>query len=327
MSPTPSAATILATPPAAAVALFPGDADAVRAGFHALALLWHPDRSRDPLADAVFTHLVALRDAALGRAIGGAPAGTCGAEGGERALRRHGFELGELLVRADALAWCLDPAHSDLARRGLARIASLPFADGGMRGEMRALLPEVRTVAETGEGIVVAMRRDPGSVLLRDLLAHAGGTLPPRHAAWITSGLHHLACYLGFAGLVHGDIGPDTVLVAPERHAVALPGGWWYATPAGASLDALPLRTAELLPPRALDAGVADPAIDRLLIRATARALADPAAQPEPVRRWLREEGFAGPVEEYRRWREVLRAGFGPRRFATLPITADQVYR
>ncbi|ONG58146.1 hypothetical protein BKE38_03390 [Pseudoroseomonas deserti] len=327
MPASPTASALLAVPLEDAARLFPGDAAAVRAGYHRLAIQWHPDHCQAPMADAVFSHLTRLRDAALRGLADAAPEVL---PGGRRfqPRRRHAIETGTLLVGDAAWAWVIEPGQADLARNAAARIAGLRFADAAMRAQMAPLLPQVLSMDEGIEGTALLMRREPTDILLRDTVEAAGGALGPRHVAWICSGLLHLACFLAVNRLVHGDIGPESVCIAPESHRVGLPGGWWYATPEGAPMPALPLRSVDVAPAALLDDGLADPALDQALIRRTGREIAGPlAALPPPLADWLGQERFSDAVTEYGRWQQVLEASFGPRRFAVLDLDARSIYR
>ncbi|WP_419898918.1 hypothetical protein [Roseomonas sp. USHLN139] len=327
MPASPTASAILAMPLEAADRLFPGDAAAVRAGYHRLAIQWHPDHCRAPMADAVFSHLTRLRDTAL-RALADAAPELLPGNVRFQPRRRHATETGTLLVGDEAWAWVVEPGQADLARNAVARIGGLRFADAAMRAQMAPLLPQILSVGEGMEGTALLVRREPTEILLRDAVQAAGGALGPRHVAWVCSGLLHLACFLAVNRLVHGDLGLDSLCIEPASHRVGLPGGWWYATPEGAPMPALPLRSVDVAPAALLDEGLADPALDQALIRRTGREIAGPlAALPPPLAAWLAQESFSDAVTEYGRWQQVLEASFGPRRFAVLDLDARAIYR
>ena len=70
-----SAAAILALSPSQAGRIFSGVPDFIRRQWRTQARHWHPDRhAGDATASAVFQHLQALRDAALGRFAADSPA-------------------------------------------------------------------------------------------------------------------------------------------------------------------------------------------------------------------------------------------------------------
>src|SRR5258707_10974722 len=134
---------------------------------------------------------------------------------------------------------------------------------------------------------------------------------------------------------MHGGIGPHSVFLSPKAHSVALLGGWWYATPIGAKLAALPERALRVLPPVVADSKIAAGAIDLELIRLTGREmLADPsgvkllreARVPKPFATWLNHPPAANAFADYQSWEAARDAGFGPRRFVELGIDPDAVY-
>jgi len=157
-----------------------------------------------------------------------------------------------------------------------------------------------------------------------------GGSVDPRHVAWMMSSLHHIACYLTYARTTHNAISPDTCFLSPRRHAVSLLGGWWFSTASGERLRAMPTWSLRNVPQKIIDTQVGDPRIDLTLIRAVGMYLLGPdgmAKAPAAMRRFLE-----GPVVEdafkiYRTWIEqVLQESFGDRRFVDLRLGSDQIY-
>ena len=316
---------ILNLNPVEAGLLFPGDATAVADRFRELAKAWHPDRNRDPKAVEVFGRIVELHQAALGR-LARRP-------GGERSfttregrtfrlrwLTRHTFETGELFVGERHVAYLVDPDAADLARR--AALHTYRFPDERMRAEMERFLPRRITLLDTGEGFAFVHAKRPDQVLLADLLRL--GPVDSVHAAWMTTRLLNLACWLNFAGLAHGALGPEFLLVSPERHEVALTGPMLCATAFGMPLDVLPGRTCALLPRLALPGACADSRIDPELVRLTLReALGDPAGTrlaadsliPRPFADWLRLPSAGDAQADFAGWEKAREASFGPRCF------------
>jgi hypothetical protein len=123
------------------------------------------------------------------------------------------------------------------------------------------------------------------------------------------------------------------VFVSPAHHAVAALGGWWYATPAGARLKALPSRTLGIAPSGVVRCKTADPRVDLDLIRALGREMlglprgAAPAAVPVPLETWLGLASNGSAGADYASWRRVLVEAFGARRFTPLNVGPDDVYR
>ena len=338
-----SAKQILRIPPSEPERLFPRDAAAAKAAFRHLAGRWHPDRCAEPRAVEVFQHLRELHKAAEARRRSGLWRGPGrleiraldGRSYKLRYLRRHGFELGELYVCRRTLAFVVDKAHEDLFANAERRIAGFPFAGPEMRREAERYLPHPRRTVETSSARILLLDKPEELVLLKDLLAHLGGRLEGRHAAWVISSLLSLACYLDYAGLVHGAIAPDSVFVSPRGHWAALLGGWWYALPGGARFVALPQRSSDLIDARSLALRTADQRADLVLIRALGREiLGDPAGArltaegrvPPAIANWLRMPSSGSAVDDYRSWQEALSAGYGARRFVELAVTPSDIY-
>jgi hypothetical protein len=320
-----TAAEILAIPPDAPQRLFQGDAAAVGTRFRRLAKIWHPESGDPARRDReVFQRLVELRraaDAAL-------------RDRRQGILRRHRFELGEMLVGRDRVTFHLRGEFADLQQAALAAIGALRVDRLRDPAQYRRMLPDVAEAVRGPAGPVLVLRKDPGLILLRDLLDHAGGRLPPRHAAWILTRLHNLACCLSYLGLTHSAIGPDSIFVEPRHHGVALLGGWFYAAPIGASMAGAPARTLAHAPSSLLRDRRGDPRVDLELVKATGREMlgaegfgldADPAV-PRALLDWLRTPTGGDAVADYAAWEQVRDSSLGPRRFARLETTPSDVY-
>lgn len=320
------AAALTALKPADARALFPGDRSAVAARFKELAKIWHPDRNRTARAAGVFAHVSGLHDRAV-RILEGAPAGQ------ERMFRtrdgrsfrlrwaaRHVTDLGEVLVGDRHVVHVVPADLDDLSARAASWTPA--YADPEMRTEMERFLPGVRSVLDTVEGRVFVESKTPDQVLLRNLMKT--GPVDPRHAAWMTTRLVNLACWLQWSGIVHGAIGPDTLLVSPEFHSVSITGPFLCSRPFGEDLDALPERTLRAAPRYAAAGAVADARLDPELVRQTVReVLGDPAGTslaadpdfPKPFANWLLMPAATGAQDDFLSWEAARDASFGPRRF------------
>lgn len=340
-----TAAGLLAIPADRPEKLFSGDDEADRGLYRTLAMEFHPDRH--PAYGEVFKHLAGLRAARDRQICDGTWCGAGRLElalgGGRRLkirfLRRYPFELGTLLIGARSITWQIRSEHRALYEQGVRTLKGLRFANRAMRDEMARVLPRIELEAETGEGPVLVLARGPDVMRLRDVLEHLGGTIPPRHVAWILGALHNLGAYLHWAGLTHNAISPDTCFISPRDHTGLLLGGWWYARPAGDAVTYLPGPSADvwrtILPPRVAAARRATPALDRELIRLVARTLlGDPGgtrllrdpAIPAPLRRWVTTPGDDDGIEDYANWARARDAAFGPQRFVTMDLTPQEMY-
>lgn len=327
-----TAAEILRLDPSQAARLFPGDAAAVARRYRRLAWEWHPDRNPAPQAAAVFARIAELHAVAV-RALAGPTREERFRTRDGRSFRfawrtRREGDAGEVLVGRRHIAHRVRPEADDLARRAAALV--LPFAGETMRAEMAPFLPRPITVLETAAGAVFVEAKAADEVLLGDLLKL--GPVEPRHAAWMTTRLLNLGCWLQWAGLAHGAIGPDCLLVSPTRHTVALTGPFLTAARFGEAPRALPERTLAELPWLHGHEAVVDGAVDPALIRLTVReALGDPAgmrlladpAFPAPFAAWLTLPAADGAQADFRAWEQARDAAFGPRRFIPWDFDPD----
>jgi hypothetical protein len=307
-----------------AALLFPGDADMIGRRYRRLAQLWHPDHNSAPEAASVFAHVAELHAAAR-RALKGPTDRERHFRTRDGRVRfawltRHVAECGEVLVGNRHVVHIVPPEAEDLARAAAGR--TFPFAHEAMREQFEPLLPRRVALLETEQGIVFVHAKAPDQVLLADLLKL--GPVEPRHAAWMVTRLMNLACYLQWAGIVHGAIDRHCVLISPRHHRICLTGPFLCAVAVNARPGALPERTLDELarleaPGATCDSGV-DPALIRLTIR---EALGDPAgtrlavdrAFPDPFALWLLMPGVDGAQADFRAWEQARDAAFGPRRF------------
>jgi hypothetical protein len=340
-----TAASLLAIPAARPDRLFSGDEEADRRLYRTLAMEFHPDRH--PTYGEVFKHLAGLkvtRDRQMDEGTWcGAGVQELALGGGRRLrirfLRRHAFELGTLLISARSITYLFRDEHRSLYAQGVRAIAGLRFANDAMRDGMSRFLPRIELQAETEEGPALVISRPPDVVRLRDVLDHLGGTMDPRHVAWILGTLHNTGAYLHWAGLTHNAIDLDSWFISPQHHAGHLLGGWWYARPAGETMTYLPGASAgvwrTILPPHVTAARRATPKLDRELIRLVGRTLlGDPggtrllrdAGIPEPLRRWVTTPGDDDGIQDYANWARARDAAFGRRRFIEMRVTPQEIY-
>jgi hypothetical protein len=342
-----SAPALLAIPEDRPERLFEGTFDEVRKAYRLLAMLWHPDRSCDPDAHAVFQHIKRMYEKLEQASRPGAGAGlaplTLTAVDGKtyeiNYLRSHPFELGTMYVANTVVAFVVDRVHADLVQNAERMIKDLRYADEAMRAQVASHLPAwpFAGAFQTGTAYVVVMRKRPDLLLLRDVLDHVGGRLDARHVAWVISSLLNLCCYFEYAGITHNALSIDTCFLSPPGHSVAVLGGWWYAARRGERMLAAPASTMEWAPYELLSTNEAGIRTDLELVRAIGRALlgdisgmrlAREGAAKQEMINWLRLPASDNPIEEYRTWREqVLHDSFGARRFVELPLTQSDIYR
>jgi hypothetical protein len=336
-----TAAEILKMSAAQATILFPGNEREIKKRFHSLAMTWHPDRSSDPKSEDVLQKLVELKEIAL---KGGVKAPTLEtllktADGKTfrlKFLKESITESGRTFIGAKTVSFLHGADLSDIGRAEKARVENLKFANDAMRKQMEILLPRAsKSDALEDGGHLTVMKRPGGSILLKDLIDHHGGQIPVKHVAWIVSGMMNIVCYMEWAGFVHGAIGPETLMIQPERHSVHLLGGWGFATRIGERPTALPGRTTEVYPRIAVKGQMATPEIDTTLVRSVALdclgkthggQLLTEGTVPKPFANWISLSPASRAMADYEAWMTALVESFGPRRFEKMSCTAAEIY-
>ncbi|MFI6516481.1 molecular chaperone DnaJ [Spirillospora sp. NPDC050679] len=305
------------------------DAEAARA-YRGLARLVHPDATGGRTREA-FDRLTALWEARRG-------AGTITTARGSYRLagRAARGDLADLFAardgrgRAALVKLPRDPGDNDLLEREAVALRQLP-KDGDGR-----FLPYVPRLLETFR------HRDPGTGALRRAnaiaaldgfhslaevrAAHPAG-LDPRDAAWMW---RRLLVALGFAhraGVLHGAVLPEHVLIHPVEHGLVLVD-WCYSVPgcyAGTDpsgrVPAMVDRYADRYPAEVPARQAASPATDLYMATLCMTDLIGDRA-PKQMRAFAR--GCLLPSQRRRpgdAWRllaefdELLERLYGPRRF------------
>ncbi|WP_019630958.1 hypothetical protein [Actinomadura atramentaria] len=243
--------------------LFGADAAEAERTYRRLARVLHPDA---PGGDAA--GFVRLGD--LWRAYRGARTIT---------TSRRAYRLGPPVARGDlavlyaapaddgtdaVLKMPRDPADSDLLEREAAALRRL-----AERGDPRYLpyVPRLvesfrhRDAATGAERRVNALNRLDGFVSLADVRTAYPAGLDARDAAWMW---RRLLVALGFAhraGVVHGAVLPEHVMIHPAEHGVVLVD-WCYSALDGDRVPALVARYADRYPPEVTGKRPAVPATD-----------------------------------------------------------------
>lgn len=166
-----------------------------------------------------------------------------------------------------------------------------------------------------------------GFVSLADVARAYPAGLDPRDAAWMW---RRLLVGLGAAhraGLVHGAVLPEHVLIHPAEHGLVLVD-WCYSVPTGGSVPALVERYREAYPPEVPARGSAGPATDLYLASGLMLALMGDRVHPA-LRRFADGCRLTSPrMRPDDGWRllteldDVLRSLYGPRRFRTFSVPA-----
>ncbi|RKR92289.1 hypothetical protein BDK92_6727 [Micromonospora pisi] len=304
------------------------------ATYRKMARLLHPDAApagETSTATAVFARLADLW------------AGHQGRGGPGLQTRRHRYTIGERFATGDLanlyrvrydgehalLKLPRQPASNDLLDREASALDTLR-----KRGEARHRAYAPRLVESfRHEDPVTGVRRtanvlahSPGLVPLTEVNRAYPDGLDPRDVAWIWRRLLVALGWAHRAGVLHGAVLPDHVLIEPERHGVVLVD-WCYSVGAdGGSVPALVARYRDWYPPEVARRGPAVPATDihlasrcmewlmgaradiALLRFVRGCTLRDPRRRPSDAWRLL------GELDE------LLERLYGPRRFRRLVL-------
>jgi len=286
--------------------------------YRRLARLTHPDACPgDGRAAAAFAKLAAL-------------------------WRRYGEEYGPLAARGDIanlyrvrpglLKLVRDPADNDLMRREAAALTQLRAE---VEPRLRAYFPrlvQTRRRQEPGSGIerhanVIGWL--PGVVSLAQVSAAFPAGVDARDAAWMWRRLLVAIGAAHRAGIIHGAVLPEHVLIQPAEHGLVLID-WCYSVPAPAGrlggapagrLGAVPGRYRAWYPPEVLARQAAGPDLDIWLATRCMTELIG-TALPDPLASFAAGCTLASPRRRPDdAWRllaefdDLLERLYGPRRF------------
>lgn len=299
---------------------------------------WHPDTCKEPDAVAVTQHLTRLRASFSGTAAALPPlrefTRADGGRFGLRPLSAYHDGSAEVLVCAHSVSRLFSADNADLADAALRAVSGFRFADSAMERDMRVSLPDApKTVALAGGGVLHTFPRRPDQVPLVDLI-RSKGPFRADIGAWVVSRLLHLLCWMDWAGIAHGGIAPETVLVSPARHEACLFGGWEFSAPLGNRPIALPDRTLRLFPSLTAPGTGLTAAVDAALVRETFFAVVGAphasallgGAVPAPLARWATFPAGGGARADAAAWKAALREAFGAPKFLDMGVDALTLY-
>jgi hypothetical protein len=320
---------------------FPADAAEAARHYRRLARLLHPDTAppgRADEAEAAFVRLTALwrrhtgAGPTLTTARGAYPLGPVLATGDLAVLRAGGPDTVLKIPRR--------PADNDLMGREADALTRLhTVADARHRAYAPRLVESFRHRGPDGtERRINALQRLRGFHTLAEVRALHPGGLDPRDAAWMWRRLLVALGWAHRAGIVHGAVLPEHVLIHPAQHGLALID-WCYSTERGDTVPALVERHRALYPSEVTGRRPATEATDIHLASACVGQLMGDRA-PKPLRAFLHgctlpAPGLRHGGPQARRphdaWRllaeldEVLERLYGPRTFRpfTMPGTDD----
>lgn len=313
--------------------LLPGGEEDVRNRFKDLAKVWHPDRNKSGEATQVFEHIKRCRDYLLSGAAKYVDLHANGRTQRYSFLSDHRMTDCRVLVGATTVSYLLTGEMQKWGKKVVKR--PWEFADDKQRGEMMRFLPEHHRIIDAKEGLLVSYRRQPGDVLLSDLVdyhARNRSRIPPLAVMWMVSGLLNIACYMEISRTAHCAFREEFLVVNLDKHEVRLEGPPLFAC----KFDARPkfalaetLRDFPVL--RTKDYVVRDSRLDLTLVRSlvmrllghrTARSLRADTDVPKGLIDWVVSPPLRTAVDDYVAWENMR----GKRAFHIYGLSARDVY-
>jgi hypothetical protein len=306
--------------------------------YRALAKALHPDRvpvDRIGEATAAFARLSTLWSGASQPTItSGRATYRIGALLGQDEIADYRAAAASMSATVDEVVLKIAhrPADNDLLRSEAVLLDRVRAAAGARH---EAYLPGLRESLEYRDEVsgadrtVIVFARLPGMVSLATVAAVHPDGLDARDVAWMWRRLLVAIGLAHRAGVVHGAVVPDNVLVEPSDHGLVLVN-WCYAVPASGTVPALLGRYRDWYAPEIARRGAATPGSDIYLATRCMVALMGEAAPPALgrfARGCLLPSAAARPDDAGRllaELDEVLGAVYGPRRYRpfVMPTTA-----
>lgn len=251
-------------------------------------------------------------------------------------LMESSFELGRCYVCNKHIIYLFNKDKEKYFKNAIEKIEGLKFADSRMEKEFSRAVPFIHTKGHLKSGeYYLVLKKEEDEYPLGCILECFKGKLPDRHAAWITSRLCNIACFLKYSDLVHNGISVENCLISPERHSIRLAGGWWYAVTTGMKMLGTTKEIFNIMPAAAKTNKTADSATDlesiRLLLRRllgeeNCRRLSLDTSIPKPFLDFVTAGSGDNAFEEMEKWDAALKKSYGKRKFIKLVVDKNQIY-
>jgi hypothetical protein len=235
------------------------------------------------------------------------------------------------LVRQGVMKLARDPADNDLMRREADALSRLRTQ---MDSRLLAFFPTLvaaprhrdpRSGAERQASVLGPL---PGFRTLAEVRAAFPGGLDPRDAAWMWRRLLVAVGAAHRAGVIHGAVLPEHVMIHPAEHGLVLVDWCYSTTGAPGRLPAIVARYRDWYPDEALAGHLAGPDVDIWL---ATRCMTDlvGGSMPKPMAAFASGCTLANPRrrpgdawELLAEFDEVLDRIYGPRRFRPFAMPA-----
>ena len=247
------------------------------------------------------------------------------------------FDLGMCYIGKEKVAWLINSEFEDLALNAIKTIESLKFADNNMKEQMKTFLPcIIRYKKLSNNKLLLLLKKDKNSILLKDISKFYNNKIDPKHVAWILGNCYNFSCFLTYNNLMYGAIDSNHLFVNPENHTVEFLGGWWFSCREGEKLKAINRLALDVAPLEIINDKKATYKLDLELIRLLGRTLLGDKNGihllkdkeiPVSLVIWLRNTaGKNNSFQEYEKWNDVLKQSFGVRRFIKMNLKTSDIY-
>lgn len=315
-----------------------------------LALLqsvWHPDKSKDPEANVVFDHIRKISRVAKDRieqdnwVIDGELTFREGTSTYTfRYLKKSTIEVGMMYIGHEKVIFVFDEEFNDLFENSVKRIQGIKYTNDHFKKEFQRFLPD-KTINKYNSDIgnILTIDKTKDIINLGDLLDFLPERkLHPRHVAWIVSATMNVLSFCAHSNICHNAITPESLFISTANHSVHLLGGWWYATPSGSKLIAIPTHNRPILPNKLFVDKIAKFEYDVIGLKATAiQCLGDTSLTgsklrldeciPPAMLHWLRQPPTSNTRNEYTNWIETLHDSYGKRKFFRFETNITKLYK
>lgn len=313
--------------------LFSNNADKVEKEFKDYVKKIHPDVSSDSRATEAFQQLVKLKEAAL-KAI------ELGIWEKENYIQfktlagktleisyqyQRTLEMCDLYVCRKRVIYVFDKSKEKYYKNFVTSVRNLKYKDAAMEKNYAPLFPKDLTLHETNEKLIISFPKESDVYPLRALIKNYWkGKVPGKHLAWITSRLMSILAYTSFSDIVINGIDLDSLFVSPKGHAIYLYGGWWFATRTNQKMIGTTKEIYAIMPPKVRADLTSDYITDIESTKYMLRAYNEDC--PDALKNFYLSGSGDDHFEEWKKWDEALKKGYGERKFVKIEPTEKEIY-
>jgi len=245
------------------------------------------------------------------------------------------FELGKVLIGRNHITYLVDKAHKDLYNNAMVRIKSIKYPTKELEEINSKFMPTIRNAYETNDWYVLELHKTD-DVHRLGLLKSFLDKLDIKHTAWVTTRLSNITSILEFNGLVHNGINIDNCFVSPQFHSIILNGGWWYCTKQGEKMIGTVTDVYGIMDVDTKANKISTNKTDLDSIKDIGRKLnggsiiyteSNKDNLPKAIANWFNKASMKSSIDEYNSWEKAMMEGFGQRKFITLNISEDDMYK